>query len=265
MDQTDGIFTIDGASFVPSLDARAQWYDQALHGGPVAALFARQFEAEIDTSTSMIGRLTVDILRPVPVAPLTVAVDVVRRGRRIQVFTARMRAGQTEVAAASALAVRRAPVTVPDHPRRELPASPSGIPAARLEPVDGRYFHTTGVEMRFLDGAFRDPGPATVWMRLTQPIVTGEATSPLQLVAAVGDFGNGVSRVLSDDYVFMNPDVSLHLHRHPIGEWVALRSRTDIDDEGVGLAQSELLDERGAIGHALQVLYVDTVAGFGDR
>jgi acyl-CoA thioesterase len=70
--------------------------------------------------------------------------------------------------------------------------------------------------------------------------------------------------VLGREYVFMNPDLTIHLHRHPAGEWVCLRARSDVEAVGIGLAQSELYDEHGRLGHALQSLFVDTRERFGE-
>lgn len=55
----------------------------------------------------------------------------------------------------------------------------------------------------------------------------------------------------------MNPDLTVHLHRHPTGEWVALDAATNAESVGVGLATSSLPDERGPIGRAVQSLLVD--------
>jgi len=115
--------------------------------------------------------------------------------------------------------------------------------------------------MRYIEGDFHDPGPATAWMRMTLPIVAGEEATPLQRVAALADFGNGLSRVLASGWWFINADLTVYLERPPAGEWVALRARTDMDDQGIGLAQSELFDQDGSIGHALQSLFVDRADG----
>ncbi len=113
--------------------------------------------------------------------------------------------------------------------------------------------------MRFVRGTFAEPGPATAWIRLRVPLVAGEATSPLTRVAAAADFGNGISWVLSRSggYRFINPDLTIYLHRHPEGEWIALESTTLPDPLGVGLAESRLYDEQGPIGRSVQSLLIE--------
>jgi hypothetical protein len=89
------------------------------------------------------------------------------------------------------------------------------------------------------------------------PVVPGEAPSPLERTLAAADFGNGISAVVSwDDYLFVNPELTVYLLRDPVGEWIGLDSRTAIDPGGIGLAESTLHDEQGPFGRALQSLYV---------
>lgn len=254
------VFEIDGDAFLPGPAARAGWYEDALHGGPVAALFARQFEAIPTPVPMQVTRLTVDLMRPVPTRPLRVSTRVTRQGRRIQVAEAEMEADGTVVARASALRVRLADMPVPDHPRRPAIPGPEGLSDRDLGEPGGEWFHSRAAVARFVEGDFFEPGPATVWMRLAMPLFAGEEPTPLQTVAAFADFGNGISRVLPRGWLFINADLTVYLHRDPVSPWVCLRSRTDLDADGIGLAQSEVFDTDGAIGHALQSLVVDRMA-----
>lgn len=255
---TEAVFVPDGDALIPQPIARAGWYADALHGGPVAAAFARAVERVPFPTDGLVVRLTVDLLRPIPTEPLNVATRVVREGRRVQVIDATMEQHGVEVARASAMRIRLVDMPVPAHPRRDVIPMPEDLTSRDLgEGGGGEWFHTQAVEARFVEGDFTGPGPATAWMRLTVPLVAGEDPTPLQLIAAVADFGNGLSRVLPRGWLFINSDLTIHLRRHPAGEWMCLRSRTDLGDHGIGLAQSELFDEAGDLGHALQSLVVD--------
>jgi hypothetical protein len=122
---------------------------------------------------------------------------------------------------------------------------------------DRPMFATHAMEIRFVEGVFREPGPATAWFRLRQPLIAGEPTSPLERVAAAGDFGNGIASVLSwSEHIFINPDLTLYLERDPIGEWVALQSQMRVTQGSVATAESVLWDESGRIGRAVQALLV---------
>jgi hypothetical protein len=222
----------------------------------VAALFVRQMERVPTPVPMQVTRLTVDMFRPVPTSPLIVTTKVSREGRRIQTLEASMDSGGVEVARATMLRIRSDDLAVPDHPTREPLPEPNGLPVYRMREHDeGDWFHTRGVEMRLVSGDVVEPGPATVWMRLTVLIVAGEESSPIQRAVAVADFPNGISRVLPPGWLYINPDLTVHFARPPAGEWIALRARTDITG-GIGLAQAELFDTGGAFGHSLQSLLV---------
>ncbi|HEY4099125.1 MAG TPA: hypothetical protein VGM33_26605, partial [Baekduia sp.] len=58
-------------------------------------------------------------------------------------------------------------------------------------------------------------------------------------------------------HLFVNTDLTVHLHREPEGAWIALDARTDLDPSGAGQATSVLRDERGRLGVGAQSLFVD--------
>ena len=62
-------------------------------------------------------------------------------------------------------------------------------------------------------------------------------------------------------YRYTNADLTVHLRRPPVGDWVGLSSRTTLDQAGIGLADSLLMDEKSAIGRAAQTLFVSPAAG----
>jgi hypothetical protein len=118
-------------------------------------------------------------------------------------------------------------------------------------------FAPDAIEVRFVAGTFHGLGPSTAWFRLRVPLVAGEEPSPLQRLAAAGDFGNGISATLSwDDYVFINPDLTVYVDRQPVGEWICLQAETIIAPDGIGTAESVLYDRRGRVGRAIQALLV---------
>jgi len=117
-------------------------------------------------------------------------------------------------------------------------------------------FAATAMEMRWLSEP-RALGPGRVWMRQRHPLLAGEPLTPLMRLAASADFGNGVSAVLPfERYLFINADLTIHLHRPPLGEWIGLDARTVLHGGGTGLAESVLHDERGSVGRAFQTLVV---------
>ena len=262
----DALFEPDGSRFVATELARGPWSPEAQHGGPPAALLARAVERVAGGDGMMVTRLTVELLRPVPVAALAVDTRLLRPGRKVQLVGASLYAGDTEVARATALRIRTANLPVPDALRSPPPppgpdtARPSTSPGVALRSYAG--FHNQGVEHRFVAGDFDLPGPATDWIRLRVPLVAGEETSPLARVAAAADFGNGVSWTLprTDGWQFINPDLTIALHRYPAGEWVCLEAVTFVEPHAIGQAESVLWDEHGRLGRAVQSLLLDREA-----
>lgn len=255
------VFEADGSRLLPSELARGPWSPDAMHGGAPASALARAVERHDPGAASFVVRLTVDLLRPVPLAPLEVVTRTTRPGRKVQWVEATLLADDVEVARAHALRLRTTPPL-------GLPLPPDAAPTLRppeastaidveLPRVKGLGFWSA-VEFRIASGSWHETGPATIWFRLRVPVVAGEPTSPLQRVAAAADFGNGLSTVLPrGQYLFINPDLSIHLHRHPVGEWVALEGESAVEDLGIGLAACRLHDERGPIGRSIQSLLVD--------
>ncbi|CAN5199753.1 thioesterase family protein [soil metagenome] len=258
--QPDAFYEADGGLFRPSELTRGPWDEGSQHAGPVAALIAGELERvpTPDDAGMRLGRITYEILRPVPIAPLRIGTWVERDGRRIQMLGASLHSGDDEVIRARAWRLRTNEVEIPGD---LAPDPPSHRPADGEE----RDFFATGaevgyhtaVEYRFVDGAWLEPGPATVWMRARVPVVAGRDVSPLQRVMVVADSGNGVSATLDwRRFLFINVDLTVNLHRYPAGEWVCLDATTVPERDGIGLADALLMDERGPIGRAAQTLLV---------
>lgn len=261
----DFLFERRGARFIPSELTRGPWDPRAQHGGPPAALLARGVAVHEDGERMFVARITVELLRPVPLTPLELRTRWERPGRRIQLVGASLAADGTEVARATGLRIRREDVPLPPLPPDELKAPPPANEGRARSPswVDfggQRMFASHGVEHRFVAGSgFGEPGPATDWIRLTCPLVAGEPTWPLCRAVAAADFGNGISSVLprNEGYLFINPDLTVYLHREPAGEWICLDARSHVSASGVGLAESRLWDEQGPVGRSLQALLID--------
>ena len=263
----DHLYERDGQTFVPTELTAGPWSPEAQHGGPPSALLARAIEShevggEVPATGLHVARLTVEIMRPVPLAPLSVSTRTLRPGRKVQLVEATMTAGDTELCRAVGLRIRTAEIDLPSFVATppQAPPLPEGGDAVQAPADDDQWtaFHNQAVEMRYAVGAFERMGPATVWIRLRVPVVAGEETTPLQRVAAVADFGNGVSATLPfDSYLFINPDLTIYLHRPAVGEWVCLDAVSYPEPNGVGLAESALSDSTGRIGRSLQSLLVD--------
>ncbi|HEU4421995.1 MAG TPA: thioesterase family protein [Pilimelia sp.] len=250
---------------------RGPWDAATQHAGPPAALLGRAVEAigraglrrrdegraglrrrDEARPPMRVARLTFDIARPVPIAPLTVTSSVVREGRSVMVVEAAIEPYMR----CTALLIRTSDNAAPEILDAETPDF-AGAEARPFFPVPYEGYHTA-MESRFAAGSFLEPGPATAWMRMRVPLVAGEQPSPLTRVLVAADSGNGISNVLDfGEYLFVNPDLTVHLARYPAGEWVCLRAVTSIDAAGLGMADTALYDQRGRIGRSTQSLFVN--------
>jgi hypothetical protein len=271
---SESIFRAEGEYFVPTAQARGPWDPNALHGGAPAALIASAFERVEPGAELQIGRLSFEFLRPIPMAPLTLSTQIVRPGRRVQELAAELRAGEETIIRAGALRVQGVPgeaiAAATEIEARglvredELPdvAMP---PLAEGKPMDFSLnnarageasFAGSAMEMRWLNDPWR-LGPGRVWQRLRHPLVPGEPLSPIARLTASADFCNGVSATLRfDRFLFINADLSIHLHRAPLGEWIGLDARTRLHESAPGVAEGLLHDEHGIVGRAFQTLVV---------
>jgi Thioesterase-like superfamily len=251
----DAFYERDGDAFVPSELTRGPWDPGAQHAGPPSALLGRAVERD----GWLVGRIAIEVLRPVPLQPLTVAHELVRPGRNVELVAATLSvAGSDPRPVASATAWRlKADDGVAPLPDEPPPPGPENGAERPFFPTGQAVGYHTAMDYSFLDGAFTEPGPASVWMRMRGPLVAGEATSPLQRVLTAADSGNGVSAAL--DYrahLFINTELTVHLVREPAGEWVHLDAVTRVGPHGVGLSETVLHDEHGRLGRAAQTLLV---------
>ncbi|MEU9039202.1 thioesterase family protein [Streptomyces sp. NPDC048352] len=261
MDAEDGFYERLGEGrFLATEATRGPWDPDAQHAGPPAALLGRAVEERPGARDDMrVARITYEILRPVPIGELEVTTSVLRAGRGTELVEAALApaGGAAPVMLARALRIRVAAEPVPAVVPGAVVAPPGEVGVTPFFPVPWETGYHSSVEARFTEGAFTEPGPGTCWMRMRVPLVAGEEIRPLDRVLVAADSGNGISAVMDfGRFVFVNGDLTVHLHRHPVGEWVCVESRTSVDPGGIGLADARLHDEKGPIGRGAQSLFV---------
>jgi hypothetical protein len=259
----DALYRRESGLIVPSGHTRGPWHPDQQHGGAPAALLAQAVATagDGDAETMVVARLTYEFLGPVPIAPLRVSAEVVKPGKRFQLVAGELSDADGRVLMrVRAVRLRRGGVGLPEAAKAP-PGNPYGSTPENARPlpsiVDGEWYGHTGNEVRFADGSYGEPGPGRAWFRIALPLIGDEPPLPVARAASAADFGNGISNVLGfDTHLFVNTDLTVHLLREPVGEWVMLDSRTEVDGAGVGLASSRLYDERGPIGLSAQTLFV---------
>lgn len=255
------LFVPRGDTWLPTGYSVGPWSPDALHGGPVAALVTRAIQAEPAPAPTRLARLTVELQRPVPRAPLTVRTEVVRPGAKVSTVQATVLDQEgRQLVLARAQRIRTAEVEFPDGaedtppPLPEQASDTSGWPG-----VAPLAFHSHATEHRFVRGRFGEVGACFDWVRLVVPVVPGEQPSGWQRAAAVADFSNGISAVVPFDgsAVFINPDLTVHLWREPVVEWIGTDAVTRTSGTGIGMAETALWDLDGRIGRGVQSLLLD--------
>lgn len=246
---------LDDDVFAPSAHTTGPWNDTSQHGGPPSALLGWCIERAPGGEGKQLGRIVLDILRPVPIQPLRVSVEVVRPGKRVDLVEASLWAQDKEVMRASAWRIVRNDLELGyEIPTLLPPARSDAVPAHTFPPPsDPNYL--TSIEWLMTSNDFAAPGPAAGWMRMMHPLIEGVENTPLVRVLTIVDSASGISAALDwDKWLFINVDLTVHLHRYPDGEWVHMDAETIPQPHGLGLATSTVSDEQGRLGVTAQSL-----------
>lgn len=242
--------------FVPTGHTAGPWSPDAQHFGPPSALLVRALEEVEASHASQLARVTIEILGPAPLQELSVRSWLERPGRSVELLQAELAAGERVVARATAWRIATSDTTAVATAEGPVLPSPEGLPVSRWpESWHGGYLDA--VEWRRVEGALDEPGPATVWGRQRVALVDGEKPSALQRLFVLADSGNGISNFLDPrEWWFINSELTVHLRRPPLGEWIGVDAATLVGPNGVGTANTTLHDSDGAIASGAQALLV---------
>lgn len=255
------LFEPDGDGFEAAPMTRGPWDAAMMHGGAPSALLAHAIEHTEPGSDLAVTRITIEFLAGVPIGPVAVATSVAKPGRRFQVVDATLEAGGRAACLARAVRLRRADLpgaaAAPESSWEPLPAPATGQPLPLFVDHDRELFYPDATEIRQVGGTLGS-GHVAAWIRLRGDVLTGEAPSPLSRAVAAADFTNGLSWILPfEEWLFVNTELTVHVHRAPQGEWIGVDARTTSDAGGIALATAALHDLDGPFGTAAQSLFVE--------
>jgi hypothetical protein len=253
-------FRLEGEWFRPTDHCRGPWDPNACHAGPPTGVIARASERLIPDQ--QLVRLTVDLTRPIPHAGFRIDAVVTRSGRTVSTteMTLVNGDGKPVITARGMHIAGTHPGQLPTAPAR-TPEFGESVPGGFPIPVGGHNLpmFSGGVEMRYPPGETNDPGPTRAWMR-TVPLLPDESPSPFQRICPLADCGNAISRNADPTSIaFMNTDLTVLLHRPPVGEWLGMDSVSRWEPTGIGMSDSLLFDDLGPVGRALQTLIIQTL------
>jgi hypothetical protein len=237
---------------------RSNWDPEIQHGSPPLALMTKSIEELATGSGLRVGRLTLDILGAIPVAPVTVRAWVERPGKRISMMVAEMSAARSDGAervVARVTAWLLAPGDTADVATDRYPPLIEGEAIAVPHSWVGAKGYLETVTWR-RQSEIGETGNV-VWLSPLVPLVDSEPTTALQRLAMVVDSANGAGAALDPEkFMFMNTDTVVHLHRLPVGDDFALRARGSIGPDAIGVTTAELFDRQGFIGTCAQTLLI---------
>src|ERR1700759_3814965 len=173
----EAIFRVDGGSIEVGPNAAGPWDPRMQHGSAPAGLAVWAAEA-IPTQVAMrFARVTVDLMRPVSLEPLTLETEVVREGRKIQLCAVRIRAGGVLTVSATVLKVKLQTEKVPP----DVGGPDVTLPGPDESPEDPAQFSNSpfgmGMQLRAARGTFGVKGPGAIWYRGRRPFVEGATVS----------------------------------------------------------------------------------------
>ncbi|MDX8152572.1 thioesterase family protein [Patulibacter brassicae] len=255
---------LDEETFASTPATAGPWGPHAQHAGPPSALLARAIERAPGGEGRRLARLSVDILGSVPLEPLAVTVETLRPGRSVELLQATASVDGRPMLVARgwrhALAPASTPPTVPGSGTDGV-APPADLPPEAPETAGMPGMHVAGyvssIDWRWTTGSFAELGPSTAWVRQRIPLVAGEEPSPWQRALTVADSGNGMSFDVDPlRWPAINSEITVHLFRDPVGEWLEVAARTHLEPGGGATATTDLADARGPIGRGAQALLV---------
>jgi hypothetical protein len=240
-------FILDGTHYVPTPTSRGPWNPNSLHGRVIAGLLGAEIERLHGDADFIPARLTVDMYKLPDMSPVEVVTRVVREGRRIKVIDAEFISGGVSAGRATCQLLRR--TENPDgnvwKPEPWDAPKPADIPPPEPRAGMGGMW-----AMRRIEGDFGVVGRKKTWLSEVRELVGGRPLTPFTRVAVSCDFASPFANAGDNGLQFINSDVTVYLHREPVGEWIGYEAVNHGATDGVGIGECFLHDEQGPIGSA---------------
>lgn len=237
---TDRLFDrAEDGSWLPRDFVRGPF--DGMQGGAVAALMCAAAERAYPDGFRTLA-IDASFLRPCPLAPIEVAAQVVHAGSRLIVVNVTL----------ASMGKPRALATI-------SAASPVAIPAITVPPLEAHdpaggsqrpapVTHGRPWLMDRMDARLSTAG--VPWFRFPLRITGDESSFARALCPA--DWLPGLTRPDSWERPVVraapNVDLSVRMHRHPVGDWIGVRATGRWSPEGIGVAGGDLLDITGPVG-----------------
>ena len=248
-DSPPAFFERTPGGLVPRPHARSPWAPDMLHGRLLAALASAEVERQLGEPMRLV-RLTTDLFRVAPMRPVVVTITPTREGRRIRTFTVDLACDGRVVATTAALALAESPPPA----GRSWSAPPWSAPAPETLTGLADPFEADppgSPDLRLLGGRLEGPGPHHAWLREPWPLVEGEPLSATTRAVMAADVANPLTNWTGSGLQYINADLSVHLARAPIGEWIGLEVVDHLAGQGITVGTCRLHDRTGPFGQSV--------------
>jgi Thioesterase-like superfamily len=253
---TAGAFFIaDGDSVVPTQLAASPW-GPVLHGRMSGGLAARAVQQVLTEDPDLVcTRLTIDMFKSAPLAPMQVSAKTVRSGRRIKVLEVTVEQDGVAIGQGKFVLLRRS-----EQPAGTFRVTPGWAAMApeRLGPPDQSKFsgldgaaegHSwTAPHQSWRVNGASGPQSAGTWVRDVVPLVAGEPLTPIIRLGLAGDLASGEANTSDRGLHFINADYTVYLGRELQGEFIGLQPYGHVSDRGVAVGQCIVHDQLGPVG-----------------
>jgi hypothetical protein len=244
----DAFFKWGDGVYLPQPAGRGPWNPNSLHGRVVIGLLGYELERTHGGGEWMPARLTVDMYRLPDFSPITAVTRVVRGGRRIKVVDCELIQDGKSVARGTAQFLIRgenASGKTWSPPNWDAP-HPDTLPAPPGNQFGGRMW-----KMRNISDWFASNGARRgAWMAEIRELVEGSPLTPFTRVAVAADFASPLANRSENSLGYINTDVTVYLHRLPVGEWIGFEKINHDATDGVAIGECFLYDTLGRIGSA---------------
>lgn len=248
--------SLGAGAYESTLHTQGAWNPHEQHMAPVAGIMTRELELCQPRPDLRMARVNFDILGLIPAGEFRIETKIIRGGRTIELLQAELIAEGRVAVRATAWRLQRGDTAAVAAVEEE--AMPGVAEAAVWEGMTqwpGGYI--ASLEIRVVEG--HRPGRGQVWIRSPYPMVERQPTADLVRLMGLVDTANGIAARVppgAGSYMFPNVDLSVHLYRDPIGEWLGVDTSVTFGADGIGLTSSVLHDGHGPFGRAAQILTI---------
>lgn len=247
---------VDETIFRPTEHVEGAWDVDYQHIAPALGLVAHEIERHRDARRDdglQLGRVSYDILGPLPIEPVDVRVEVLRPSRTVELVQATLaHGGRPVVLARTWLLAGYDTAALEGGALARIPDPSEVEPIAASEVWPGGFIRSVDVRRREAE-----PGRAVAWVRSHVDLVADEQVSDTAATLGLVDITNGLTpRRPPEEVLFPNVELTIHLLRRPRRGWLGADTTVAFGATGLGLTHSVLHDEHGPFALSTQTLTV---------